>query len=65
MPGQEIMIPVPGENAGYEVHLVKQGDTLGKIAAQYDVHWKDLATYNELENPHFLEIGQEIKIPKN
>ncbi len=65
MPGQEIMIPVPDENAGYEVHLVKQGDTLGKIAAQYDVHWKDLASYNELENPHFLEIGQEIKIPKN
>lgn len=65
MPGQELMIPVPDGETEYEVHLVKQGDTLGKIAAQYDVHWKDLATYNELENPHMLQIGQEIKIPKN
>lgn len=65
MPGQTLNIPVPEGDAEYEVYLVKQGDTIGKIASQYDVHWKDLANYNELENPHFISIGQEIKIPKN
>ncbi|QHE51503.1 5'-nucleotidase C-terminal domain-containing protein [Pontibacillus sp. HMF3514] len=65
MSGQTLSIPVPDGNAGYEVYLVKQGDTIGKIAAKYDVNWKDLANYNKLANPHFISIGQEIKIPKN
>lgn len=62
MPGQVIYIPVE-DNTDYKVHLVTKGDTLGKIGAKYDVHWKDLATYNKLQNPHFLKIGQEIKVP--
>ncbi|MBO8156140.1 MAG: bifunctional 2',3'-cyclic-nucleotide 2'-phosphodiesterase/3'-nucleotidase [Bacillaceae bacterium] len=64
MPGQKIYIPVPEGGEDYAIHLVKEGDTLGKIAAEYGHDWESLAEYNELANPHFIVIGQEIKIPK-
>ncbi|MYL32405.1 bifunctional 2',3'-cyclic-nucleotide 2'-phosphodiesterase/3'-nucleotidase [Pontibacillus yanchengensis] len=64
MPGQEILIPVSDDTDDYKVHRVQKGETLGKISSQYNVHWKDLARYNELDNPHRLYVGQEIKIPK-
>ncbi|MCD5324914.1 bifunctional 2',3'-cyclic-nucleotide 2'-phosphodiesterase/3'-nucleotidase [Pontibacillus sp. HN14] len=65
MVGQSLYIPVPEETNDYRVHIVSQGETLGKIASQYEESWKELATYNKLKNPHFLKIGQHIKIPKN
>lgn len=65
MPGQEILIPVAEGTANYDVYLVKSGDTLGEIASNNGMNYKELATYNNIKNPHWIYIGQEIKIPNN
>lgn len=47
---------------------VRSGDTLSKLASRYDVKggWKALWKINKskLKNPHYLRIGQRIKIKK-
>jgi len=47
------------------VYIVKKGDTLIKIANLYNMNYKDLARYNNIENPNLIYPGQEIKIPSN
>jgi len=44
-------------------YTVKNGDVLWKIAEEYGLEWEDLAEYNNLENPHLIYAGQQIKIP--
>ena len=45
------------------VYVVKLGDTLGKIAAQYNVTVAELAKFNEIANPNLILVGQKIRIP--
>lgn len=45
------------------VYTVKSGDVLWKIAEKYDMDWEKVSKYNNLENPHLIYPGQEIKIP--
>ncbi len=47
---------------GY-VHLVKSGDTLYKLARQYDVKLFDIMRLNPYVNVYNLQIGDEICIP--
>jgi len=47
--------------------VIKNGDTLGKIAAQYTGNagnCEAIATYNAIKNPNAIRIGQKIRIPK-
>lgn len=43
-------------------YLVKSGDTLGRIAQQYDVSVKELQLVNGIPN-HLIKIGQKLQIP--
>ncbi len=45
-------------------HTVSPGDTLFRIAAQYDVTVQALLNANDLPNPDFLEVGQVINLPQ-
>lgn len=45
------------------VHIVQEGDTLGAIAFQYEVSVEAIQAANGIENPQFLQIGQELFIP--
>ncbi len=47
---------------GY-VHIVEEGDTLYKIARQYDVKLFDVMRLNPYVNVYNLQIGDEICIP--
>lgn len=47
----------------YETYTVKAGDTLSHIGVKYRVEWKELAKINHLDNPHFILVGQVIKVP--
>ena len=44
-------------------HIVQAGENLYRIGIQYGVPFEELATYNNIPNPHVLDVGQEIKIP--
>jgi LysM repeat protein len=45
------------------VHVVQPGDTLGKIATTYGTSVEALAQANGIENPNYIYVGQEIKVP--
>lgn len=48
-------------------HKVEKGESLWKISEKYfgsGYNWVDLARENNLTNPSFLTIGQELSIPK-
>ena len=62
--GQRLLIPldpivlVPDPLS----HIVRAGETLGRIAEFYDVTVDDLITLNDIENPNSLFVGQELII---
>jgi len=66
--GQVLTIP-PAGTAGdlvgtvrLETYVVKSGDTLGGIAARYQVSVDDLIAANDLSSD-FLQLGQKLVIP--
>jgi len=44
-----------------KIHVVKSGESLGKIAAKYKVTTKDLVAWNKLKNQNLL-IGQKLRV---
>ena len=55
---------LPGaENAGKPgYYTIKPGDTLIRIALESGQNWRDIAAWNNLENPNLIEVGQVIRI---
>lgn len=47
------------------VHKVAKGDTLMAIAKKHGVPMEVLMKLNKIDNPHFLWVGQRLKIPKS
>jgi lipoprotein NlpD len=56
--------PVSGaENAGKAgYYAVKPGDTLIRIALESGQNWRDLAAWNNLDNPNLIEVGQVLRV---
>ncbi|MDA8519940.1 peptidoglycan DD-metalloendopeptidase family protein [Acidovorax sp. NCPPB 4044] len=56
--------PLPGaENAGKPgYYSVKPGDTLIRIGLESGQSWKDLARWNNLDNPNLIEVGQVLRV---
>jgi hypothetical protein len=52
--------PIPVYGKARAVHMVKQGDTLGSIAARYRVSVAQLKRWNQLGR--YLQVGQKIYI---
>jgi len=54
----------PGfENAGKPgYYTVKPGDTLLKISLEHGQTFRDLATWNQLDNPNRIEVGQVLRV---
>ena len=56
--------PLPGaENAGKPgYYTVKPGDTLIRIGLETGQSWKDIARWNNLDNPNLIEVGQVLRV---
>ena len=55
-----------GESAGQlplRVYVVQTGDTLTSIAEANGLSVAEILAVNELLNPHYLQLGQEILLP--
>ncbi|MBI2911446.1 MAG: LysM peptidoglycan-binding domain-containing protein, partial [Chloroflexi bacterium] len=52
--------PLPKE----EIYVVQSGDTLTGIAQRHESSVSAIAEHNGIENPNFLRIGQELRIPR-
>lgn len=55
---------LPGaENAGKPgYYMIKPGDTLIRIALESGQNWRDIAAWNNLENPNLIEVGQVVRV---
>jgi lipoprotein NlpD len=56
--------PLPGaENAGKPgYYAVKPGDTLVRIGLESGQNWRDIARWNNIDNPNLLEVGQVLRV---
>lgn len=48
-----------------QIHIVQSGDNLYRIGLQYGCTVEEIATYNAIANPHYIDVGQQIRIPGN
>ncbi|MGV3493402.1 MAG: peptidoglycan DD-metalloendopeptidase family protein [Ramlibacter sp.] len=57
-------VALPGaENAGKPgYYTVRPGDTLVRIALDAGHNFRDIARWNNLENPHVIEVGQVLRV---
>ena len=55
---------LPGaENAGKPgYYTVKPGDTLIRIGLDNGLNWRDLARWNNIDNPNVIEVGQVLRV---
>lgn len=42
------------------IYTIKPGDSPWLIAKRFDLHWKDIAAWNDIKNPRRLRPGQEL-----
>ncbi len=56
--------PLPGvENLGKPgYYAVKPGDTLIRLALENGQSWRDVARWNNIDNPNVLEVGQVLRV---
>jgi|688.fasta_scaffold163411_3 lipoprotein NlpD len=50
----------PDTGTGY--HTVKKGETLYSIALDHGQDYKDVAVWNNLDNPNLIRIGQQLRV---
>ncbi len=56
-------IPTSTPTATPVIHLVEEGDLLGRIAQQYAISLDELVEANDIDPDDVLSIGQELVIP--
>jgi lipoprotein NlpD len=69
-PPTDIAIPVPSPPAPAPVdaesrsktYTVKRGDTLQQIAMEQGLDYRELAAWNNLENPNVIRVGQVLRL---
>ena len=64
MVGTKIVIPQERE-AYYNTYTIKKGDSLYKIAKDYNINPELLAAFNGLNYDDYIYPNQELLIPKN
>jgi LysM repeat protein len=62
-PTPDVPRELPEIRSEEEQYIVHSGDTLGKIAARYEITVSMLLAVNQITNPDLLEVGQELVIP--
>ena len=55
-------IPRTGVDPSAATYTVQRGDTLFRIALDAGQAWRDIALWNNLEDPNKLEVGQVLRI---
>ena len=60
VPAKNLPTPSVAQTTPY---VIAQGDSLSKIAAQYDLRWQDIAAVNPGINPNKLRVNQTIQLP--
>jgi LasA protease len=71
-PSTTIQVPTPDLPHGVptpvpipDSYVVQAGDTIGTIARKYALRPESIVQENNLANPNYLDVGQELKLPVN
>jgi lipoprotein NlpD len=62
MPVPPVPAPPTEVNGRPLSYVVKPGDTLIRIGLETGQNWRDIARWNNLENPNVLEVGQTLRV---
>ena len=58
-----VKLPPGAENAGKPgYYSVKASDTLIRIGLETGQNWRDIARWNNIDNPNVLEVGQVLRV---
>jgi len=63
--GQTLIISKPADSSAKDktdYHTVETGETLYRIAKQYDHSLHDIAAWNQLQPPYNLSVGQALQV---
>lgn len=62
--GQVVILPATGGPATFpRTYLLDIGDTLRNVAERFGVTWENVAAYNNIANPNYVQAGTVITIP--
>jgi len=62
----EALAKVPkSERISYQRHVIKKGESLGRIAAKYGVSVQSIQTKNNIRNANRIHVGQVLLIPSS
>ena len=53
-------VPLPAAPDGF--YRVRRGDTLIGISLDHGAAWRDIAAWNQIENPNLIEIDQLLRV---
>lgn len=54
--------PIDGKYDPSKLHVVQRGETLRSIASAYNLDFRQLAAWNNLENPNLLKVGDTLRL---
>ncbi|WP_419919020.1 LysM peptidoglycan-binding domain-containing protein [Candidatus Poriferisocius sp.] len=57
--------PTPTSTPEAFIYVVKEGDTLASIAAEFGTSLAGIILVNDFDNPNLLSIGQQVEIPQD
>lgn len=64
--GEKLKVPTFDHDrihdTSHKLHIVKRGDTLTKIAREYDTTIKDIVELNDIRNPNLIYVGEVLRI---
>jgi len=62
----DLVLNIEVEGGGFEEYTVQPGDSLSKIAKNWDTNWKQIwdANRDTVSNPDLIHPGQVLKIPR-
>jgi lipoprotein NlpD len=58
----EIPAPAPEPDWRPQTYTVKRGDTLQAIGLEFGLDYRDLAAWNNVENPNLIRVGQVLRL---
>jgi lipoprotein NlpD len=63
-PGGAVATPLgkPGETS--KVHVIQRGETMRSIANQYGLDFRELAAWNNIENPSLIRVGDTLRLTR-
>lgn len=63
--GQKLKVFKNVDNEKYSKIVVEQGDSLLKIALEYNMSLRELASINNIRPPYNVYVGQKLKVPNS